>query len=137
MASAGVVGGRPAAVAASKKVVPFASRNAASWRAVSHPPMARAPMQERPKRVGSSAVVETTKRSRCGTHPAPRNAFTAAIPPSTPTVPSYAPDKGMASMWEPVATVPRSGFVPRHRPRTLPTPSTLTSRPASRINDFT
>lgn len=36
----------------------------------------------------------------------------ASIAPKTPTTPSYFPEYGMASMWEPVATAPSSGSEP-------------------------
>lgn len=36
----------------------------------------------------------------------------ASIAPKTPTTPSYFPEYGIASMWEPVATAESSGLEP-------------------------
>ena len=45
-----------------------------------------------------------TSMGRAGTKPVPLSALTAAMAPMTPSVPSYMPDSGMASQWEPVTT---------------------------------
>lgn len=65
-------------------------------------------MQPRPKRVGSSLVNMRTSMGARGRKPARRSAATAAIGPMTPSVPSYAPARGIASACEPVTTAPVS-----------------------------
>ena len=70
-------------------------------------------------------------RGRCAC-----SARMASRPPSTPTVPSYMPAWGMASMWEPVATAGRSGSVPGQRKKVLPTASSRTAKPASSAELF-
>ena len=67
---------------------------------------ANLPEQPSANRVGSSLVNIITSMSRCGRKPAACNACSAAIPPITPSVPSYAPARGMASVCEPVWTLP-------------------------------
>ena len=62
------------------------------------------PMQPSPKRVGSSEVNIMTSMGRSGTKPVSLSALTAAMAPMTPSVPSYMPDSGIASQWEPVTT---------------------------------
>ena len=65
-------------------------------------------MHPRPKRVGSSLVNMSTSMGLSGLNPASPRAFSAAIAPITPRVPSYAPARGMASTWDPVTTAPAS-----------------------------
>ena len=60
-----------------------------------------------PKRVGSSEVNITMSMVRRGVKPAFFKARAAAMPPSTPTTPSYLPAWGMASQCEPVPMRPR------------------------------
>ena len=55
----------------------------------------------------------------------------ASRPPSTPTVPSYVPEWGIASVCEPVPTAGRFGSVPIQRANRLPIGSSRTARPAS------
>lgn len=50
-------------------------------------------------------------------------ARTAAMAPSTPTVPSYMPDLGIASQCDPESIV--SGVSPASFPKTLPISSSL------------
>ena len=71
------------------------------------------PMQPIPKRVGSSEVNIMASRGRCGLNPASLSAFKAAIPPTTPSVPSYIPASGIASVCEPVTTAPVRHRIPR------------------------
>jgi hypothetical protein len=52
-------------------------------------------------------------------------AATAAMPPITPTVPSYMPERGMASVCEPVATDFRCFSVPHHVAYMFPIASSL------------
>lgn len=54
-------------------------------------------MHPNPKRVGSSDVKNSTSMGLLGLKPAFCSPFTAAMPPNTPTVPSYMPAWGMAS----------------------------------------
>ena len=49
----------------------------------------------------------------------------ASMPPSTPSTPSYMPDSGMASVWDPVSTAGAAGSVPTSRPKMLPMASSL------------
>ena len=76
-----------------------------------------------PKRVGSSEVSWMSSMDRRGRRPLRFKARMASSPPITPTVPSYMPAWGMASMCEPVATAGRSGSVPAQRKKLLPTAS--------------
>ena len=64
------------------------------------------PEQPSAKRVGSSLVNMMTSMPCRGRKPAACNACSAAMPPITPSVPSYAPASGMASVCEPVCTWP-------------------------------
>ena len=63
-------------------------------------------MQPRPKRVGSSEVKNRASMECLGLKPASWRALMAAIAPTTPRVPSYMPDFGMASQCDPVTTAP-------------------------------
>ena len=94
------------------------------------PAMARAPEQERPKRVGSSLLNMTTSMERRGAKPARRSAATASTPPSTPTTPSKRPLSGMASVCDPVPTAGSDGSLPTQRPKMVPNESSL--RPGER-----
>ena len=98
------------------------------------PEISRLPRQPMPKRVGSSEVNMTSSMERRGRRPLRFSARIASRPPSTPTVPSYMPACGIASMCEPVATAGSSGSVPAQRMKVLPTASSRTSKPsASRV----
>ena len=68
------------------------------------------PMHPRPKRVGSSLVNMSASMGLSGLKPASLRAFNAAMPPITPSVPSYAPAKGIASACEPVTTAPAAAW---------------------------
>lgn len=68
--------------------------------------LADLPMQPRPNRVGSSEVNMTASIDLIGSYPANFRDFRAAIAPTTPTVPSYIPARGMASVWDPEAIIP-------------------------------
>ena len=54
----------------------------------------------------------------------------ASRPPRTPTVPSYMPAWGMASVWEPVPTAGRVGSEPGKRMKVLPMASVRIWKPA-------
>ena len=84
-----------------------------------------------PNRVGSSDVNSTSSMLRRGTKPSACSATIASSAPSTPTVPSYMPAFGIASMCDPVATAARSGSLPTQRANVLPTASSRTTRPAA------
>ena len=71
------------------------------------------PMQPRPNLVGSSEVNMRTSMGLAGLNPADCSPLTAAMAPMTPSVPSYAPAKGMASQWEPVTTAPAATTGPK------------------------
>ena len=73
---------------------------------------------------------------RRGRRPLRLSARMASRPPSTPTVPSYMPAWGMASMCEPVATAGRSGSVPVQRKKVLPTASSRMVRPSAAARDL-
>ena len=112
----------------SSRVLPSLSR---SSEPSSNPAIMRLLKQPMPKRVGSSAQNEISSIDRCGRKPALCNARIASSPPSTPTVPSYAPAFGIASMCDPVATAGKSGSDPVHLAKVVPTPSSRHSSPAS------
>ena len=84
-----------------------------------------------PKRVGSSDVNISSSIDRRGRRPDACSARIASSAPSTPTVPSYMPALGMASMCEPVQTAGSDGSSPAHRAKRLPTASSRSERPAA------
>ena len=89
-------------------------------------------MQPMPKRVGSSEVKTRSSMERRGVKPDSLRERMASRPPRTPTVPSYMPAWGMASVWEPVPMAGRVGSVPGKRMKVLPMASTRTLKPAVR-----
>ena len=95
------------------------------------PERRREPMQPMPKRVGSSEVNMTSSMERRGWRPLRLRARMASRPPRTPTVPSYMPAWGMASVWEPVATAGSVGSVPSQRMKVLPTASSRMVKPSA------
>ena len=64
------------------------------------------PMHPNPKRVGSSEVNIIASMGCFGWKPASLRARRAAMAPTTPSVPSYMPARGMASVCEPVTIAP-------------------------------
>ena len=68
---------------------------------------------------------------RFGMKPEDFKARMASRPPRTPTVPSYVPAWGMASMWLPVATAGRDGSEPGQRMKVLPTASVRWPKPSA------
>src|SRR5215467_10444789 len=83
------------------------------------PESKRLPKHPMPKRVGSSEVNTSNSMECFGRKPERRNARMASRPPNTPTMPSYLPALGMASMCEPVPTTGAAGSEPLQRAKTL------------------
>src|SRR2546421_919206 len=65
----------------------------------------------------------------------PRKCSAARIPAITPKGPSYLPASITVSMWEPISR--RLAPCPSSRPRTVPSASSFTVRPAARIHSAT
>ena len=80
--------------------------------------------------MGSSDVNIIISILRFGLKPLSFSKRMASIAPITPTVPSYFPDCGMASVCEPVATAGKSGSDPFHLANKLPIASVRISSPA-------
>ncbi len=89
------------------------------------------------KRLPSSSVKKATASGWRVRTPASSRARTTSRPASTPRVPSYRPPVRTVSMWLPVITAGRSASAPARVATTLPTRSTRTSSPRSRIQPAT
>ncbi len=89
-----------------------------------------------PNRVGSSDVNIKSSMARFGRSPLVLIARSASSPPITPTVPSYIPANGIASVCEPVPTAGNSGCEPSSRIKIFPTASSRTFSPASFARPF-
>lgn len=95
------------------------------------------PIMTGTKRVPSSLVQMTSSSGASVWMPRSCSVRMTSSPAMTPKQPSNLPPVGWVSIWLPVATGSLDGSVPGRRPKMLPTWSTVTSRPASRIQPTT
>ena len=118
---------------ASARVVPDPSRSDSASCDAIWPSMARLPQRLLSNRLPSFSQIATTSRFLLGRPYSRSRPANAAIPAWMPAAPSNAAPLRTVSMCEPVSTV-RPPSVPASLPKTLPTASRLTDRPACSIH---